>query len=505
MNHNRFSPDLHHLLVKTLTNGITSDTDLSPVRSFLEQNGIESDHDDAEELLWKSIVTYFTLEKGSRRFDLLRPIKSSPAPSESSSFCPYPAALKIMALISTNQQDLFREALLLLNAHQLHLHPAAIPPALTYCQKKYTLWKHLIRVCGERADWLAAKNPQFSWYFSAKNKSIDQDNPQGLNLRELFLWLRSQQQEEYVAVFDRLSSAQQKKMFDHIRHHLYPSDEAICRKWLKGRSSDMKKKAYLALLTLDTRESKDTLDFLLPAINNHIQISQGMISINVPELLNELHPHLDQSPLTVDEELLPKILSIVAVESLIPDKLEHHEACRQLLTKPTLLLLALGITESVIVHRSETWIKALGTFWQKHYPLLSTSQIPARRLYGAADSDFFISTISEILKDPDDYWIEKLAIVTSDNKHYLSRKLSDMLAELLLFHVQQGLNRTDIKLLKDLLPVVAKRMDPRASLALRKLWPDQGMYYSKLNKDMVRFRKILENRYELFSYIAGLK
>ena len=417
--------------------------------------------------------------------------------------CSIEAAEIIIEIITAKQWTFLEESLRLLRAHELAIHPITVPSALSHLSTKSHLWNLLLDTTDDLARWLALQNSDWQWFIDLKEESSETAGE--TNDVDRISWNRKCKEIALLPnQYQNLTATGRKKMLTTISSNPISLDEPFLRWVLDQRSRGERTRALKTLIRLETLERKMARDLAKEVVCPNIYSQQGTLcwqrhKIALPGALIDLSEDKKMKP---DKFLLSTISPHEVFDHI---NLDHDEICRQVMTDPALSELGEAIVTSIHHQRDEMWIERLARFWLKHYPRFNTQQFHLPTLLGLLDRDQFAKLLSILITLKDAYFIEKLTLFVKNTIPYASGQVSKLLITELILVSQNNLTRTDMKWLKELLPIIVWRLDPRSHMQLAKLWPEANLHYSPLQKEWELFRVQLEKRFELFNYIADSK
>ena len=265
------------------------------------------------------------------------------------------------------------------------------------------------------------------------------------------------------------------------------------------------------LLLLPTSEHRQAVDEFAMAFctANLVLKSNRLILKNELELPEALPFDIETVGLYESRFANPiyRILSVPTFSTLFGHlKMRPDSVCQQLMMEESLERMAQAAIYSCSKSTLSPVHSELVTDWIALYPDGNTVPLDMTPLLKRLDSNMVDMILQQILADDqDDYTIERMSLITRDIQCYLSPSLSSKLCKYIIDLVNHGCSHTDKKNLKECLPNLGKRLDPKSLLLLKKIWPDDALYYSDLSKPLISLRETLEARYELFLYISGSK
>ncbi len=478
----------------------------SEVIAFLTEHQIDIEGQSPASLLWKSLVTASLLERSAMKLststrDPLETKKYTRVP-----YCSHSAGSMIITLTRERQWLGLEEALGLLRAYKCFLHPIAIPYVLDKLITIRQCWQLLLETVGPEALWLAEQHSKWSW-FEELNHCDTERLPEHLSRPEFLLWYRSYHHEGLPAsAYQQLKPSEQKKILAEISSLPIPEDEPFLAFLLESGKKRAQAVAIRALIRLDTTWRAEVKSFANDHLIPHILKRQGQViwqPFTTP-LPSRFEAWSVQSK-DLDTAHLTMLACSTPSEMFAHLNMEDVEICRQMMTDPSLQPLVTTVTTSATQHKDHTWQWLLTQFWIKHYPQFNTQELNLEELLQGIDGDIFKKVLAQLLLMNDEYLLEKMVHFMRHTVHYVPRQLSELLIPQIILWAQNGLTRTDARWFKELLQHFGWRLDPRVYVPLSKLWPEANLYYSSHLKDCEKFRNRLQQRYDLFAYIADLK
>ncbi len=479
-------------------NGTVSDEIMSELRTFVDAG----DELPESDLFWQAQITLQYLQKGAREF-MVSAHSITPVDAEVRPFCTPEVADLIADVLQGKKWHLVREAFLLLQTHEQHLHPKAIPTALQTLHNQYQLWPLWSRVSAQRALWLARKHDSWRWWSSLhqndKETTIDH-----------LIWLGMHQKS--TDVIPSFSAKEWHQYLTAIEQSPHYAIDYLLYQLLKHRSITIRRRSLHLLLQKNDHSWQQAIDNLamqyaryylqleddqllpLPILQDH-----GLVS---PEELQDLQLYSEHF-----KEPIYRLLSLSNWNTVFGAiDLNPKTICRQLVSlshcRDLAQIAILSLSRSPKIGPTVAMIIA----WLDLYPEGNTTSVKLAPLLRNADATQVDQVMAHLLKtDEDEYQMERLSEVLQHITVYLSPSTSNHICRYLMEYLDYGLNQTDRRNIKSGLANLALRLDPKSLLVLKKHWIDEAIYYSQLERPLWKFRDTLESRYDLFLYISGRK
>ena len=472
--------------------------------ALLEKYNLISANDTTTDHLWKAQLVVQLLKKGAqktRSFSIDEPAITADGMD---SYCAYEAGKIIGDALQKKDWTFTKEAFRLLKATGQLLHPGALPSALNNLSKAYELWLSWEGVCGHGAAWLSPQRADWSWW---QDLNLDQGAPV-----ELIIWRSLHQKPLDEATFQNLRANDVRTYFKFLSIQPLMGNTALLNfLHAHSRSVNLRQYALDHLLYITTSEQRQEVDqFALSFCQSNLISKSDRLKlkkeIKMPQATSfdiesvQLYAARFANPVY-------RVLSVPTFATLFGHlEMSIDDICQQLMIEESLERFAQAAVYSCSKAPLAEVHSCLVSHWLEVYPYGNTVTLEISPLINRLDSKMVESMLSRILaEDQEDYTIERLSLILRDIKCYLSSSVSNKICKLFVDYINRGSSHTDKKNLMLCMPNLARCLDPKALLVLKKMWPQDALYYSDLSKPFHRLRDTLELRYELFLYISGSK
>ncbi len=494
-----------YLLEQMLLHGRLEGQSLENTIEFLRQNGIESSGKSVD-LVWKAITLYQTLAKICP-VEYASALQPSIEPDEVvQDFCTHKVTPAVIEMIDDKDWEGLQEVFLLLRRNHLLIHPLTLPKILSVCHKEFHLWPHLKYILGHRSLWLSLQREEWQWWYNLHHDTLE---IQGLSLHQ--------------AIWNRIIG----KPIDPVLVAKWERPNQVILLKLISQNSDIADLPLIVHLSDNGRFQKvrqmatDLLSkwYGSPTNLQFIRFGQAFMKKAVTRRNNQLlfRPDtprpIEWLPITLDDitlyrhefsNPLYRALSLVPAQLLydhIADVLER--IMLEMMYSKSWERLAQSIIFSLSSFRNDSWSSSLLKAFFDSYPDGNTIVLNIAPLIRRLPSNMIESLVLQILKDDDEFMLEKLSLILRSIQAYLGPAVSRGICEVYIKQVELGLSHTDKKHVRTSLLNLARWLDPKSVLILKKIWPYEALHFTDLKEDFWSWRNTLEQRYEMFLYISN--
>ncbi len=498
--------ELERLLDRYFLYGLNTQQTPPVIVNLLSRHNIYKETDATADHFWKAQVLLLALKKGASEMTSFEGDILHLAPTDQEPYCVYGAGLQIREALVNKDWQRVTEAFVLLRTLKRLLHPVALPTALTHLKEQYSIW-HLWRdIAPSRSLWMAHHNPAWKWWADLHQDSHD------VTLHRL-IWMSIHGRTVPTAEVLSVEADTWHRFLKFLESHVSLTNYDLMQHlYDEARSRKIRQKALARLLMARAPQVTDELDVFIPAFAQlNISAKQGHVEILEDFIFPDFELSFDVSGLDMFTTSLPsathRILALGTLDQLFGHlELTQDEIFKQLLVNDKLEHLAQSTIFSLASRLSVEAGYEMCEAWMDLYPEGNAVNLHLDGLFQRLNSQQVEKLVRHILKmEYDEYQIEKLSLLLRSIQCYLSHVISKRICKVLLEAVDRGIHQTDKRNIKECLPNLKYRLDPKALLTIKKIWPDDALYYSDLQKPFWDFRNTLEQRYELFLYISGSK
>lgn len=402
---------------------------------------------------------------------------------------------------------LIEEILRIIKSQKKIIHPMSLPLLLDETQSRSSLHQLMVDTFGKRSMWLAGMQKKWQWWVE-----IQQNNPDKVNPENQLAWILLHYHTNYKPdqkSWKQLGDKDRKALLKYMVDHPNNKNEDIFRLCLSSRSNQEKYLAGKGLLRLQQNEWSDLGKQLQIFFEKNIKISKGKLAVNVDEKTAENFFHHDFIKI-FRKEKKDRNPFFELLKFYPPDFIFEHLAIRQeeiidllFLKCKNLPFLQSVIKSAANFSRNSNWSDTILAHWIKYFPSENTTEIDLVPILESLSYENTQNCIENLLKEKNEYFLEKLAIVVSGLEHYIKKDFSSRIIIRLFQLISQRLSRTDTNHLLFILPHLQYLVDPRIYPTLTTHWQDIDYHQQKLGDALWDFRSIIKLRQQIMNTIIN--
>ncbi|MCB0667933.1 MAG: hypothetical protein KDC80_19035 [Saprospiraceae bacterium] len=475
--------------------------DLLTLRNWLHAAGLsESGQPEAD--YYRLLSTYLTINKGASMPENVIPDQVSPPEKEDLPFASIEVVPFLKESLIFKDWTLLEEILRLLVSQKKLVPPTALPLLLDRGKDLIHLHRFMLLTMGKRATWLAAQRDQWQWYIDMQSPDLTV-----IHSENQLYWLKAHlhtDMEEVQKSITKFSKNVRESLLQYIFETPRTHHEPIARYFAKSPTQKEKYLAQLILLKLPTAERNAAQEDLKKLFIENLELKKGEITFKIPEYQSDLF----------DSKLTKKIFGSDLFSALAiffpPDLycahlgLEKKEIIRQLMADENLRsLYQLFLDGAANFTKDSTWGELLILEWIELYPEGNTTEVSLIHLLEKLTYASVQKVLRSALHKDNQFFMEKMTILTSGIEHYLKKDLSEALIQRIFQHIDHRLSRTDTNNLILALPHLQYLADPRSYHTLVSQWREVDGYQQKLEEALWDFRNIMQQRQKILNTIIN--
>lgn len=459
------------------------------------------------EIVLQAAAMYASMQKaGFQPKTYTEPLPNR-APIDNTPVCSSKSIQHLTTILNQTQRnydDILKEFVEILGKVNKRLPEEKLPEIFLKAEKNKKLWQYLESVVGTRGKWLADQNP--TWKLGFYKPNIEDWDIGTLDERkELLRHTRktnpSKALELVQSTWEEDGWREKVAFLKILNTNISIADEGFLESCLDARQKEIRKTAAQLLSKID---GSALVNRMFERVKPLIIIKNRRLDLHLPEALDEatirdgIDPRSQWFKGGVKASRLGQMMAIIPPKHWEKHfKLSPQKLLRKFVTSDWKELLLQAISESIMLHKDDTWAEAFLHYWLDHYtepywkklnlvPLiesLSPKVVNTIAIKGFKSAKTLIDEehpVTLILKNSEHQW-------------------SSQLTKELLKNLRNWLNKENTRYwsswhFKNILKKAAFKSDPQLAQFASAGWPEDSRNWSAWERDVDEFIQILSFR-----------